>query len=190
MPSSKTHSKPKPAGASSPGFDALNGLSQDDQKSLAALAGAPEGVAELTFNSFPRGTKALLIAYKLAEEQSDKSLTITELGHQAIEAAAACYPAPYQDVSLSDLLDTTQKVIDDIVRVSGVEVQEPSTHPVRQTTVASVIRNRGGLLIKNVQDVVIASFASVRSKIGSSSDEPAAAGSDAEAEEHDHVSAA
>jgi hypothetical protein len=190
MPSSKTYSQSKSAGASSPGLDVLNDLPQDDQKALAALAGAPDGVAELTFNSFPSGTKALLVTYKLAEKQGDDSLTITKLGHQAIEAAAACYPAPYQDVSLNDLLERTQKVIDDIVRRSGVKVQEPSTHPVRQTTVASVIRRGGGHFIKNVQDVVAASFTSVRSKIGSQSEEPAGAGSEAAAEDHDHASAA
>lgn len=190
MPSQKTYSQSSPAGTSSPALDALNALPPDDQKMLAALAGAPDGVAELTLSSVPRGTKALLVGYKLAQEQGSDSLTVTPLGHQAIEAAAALHPAPYPDVTLEDIRESTQKMIDDIVSRTGVQVQEPSTHPVRETTVASTIRHGGGIFIKNVQEAVVAGFTSVRSKLGSEADEPAPAGSGAAAEDHDHASAA
>ena len=113
-------------------------------ETFAALAGAPDGVVELTFGSFPSGTRSWALTYGLAAEEPGGALAITSLGRQAIELTAERSPK-YHDLSLADVRASTQRAIQDLVAQSGVEIREPSTHsgPVRQETAASAIRRSG-----------------------------------------------
>jgi hypothetical protein len=58
------------------------------------------------------------------------------------EGAERC-PQPYQDISLEDVMASTQQTIGRIVEQSGIRMREPATHPARHETAASSI-GRGG----------------------------------------------
>jgi hypothetical protein len=128
----------------------LDQLAPADVEALAALAGAPAGVAELAFDAFPDGTRAILITYELATEERDGRLSITERGRQAIELAAERFPEPYGDISLGDLLASTKRAIDRLVQQSGVRIREPSTHTPSRSTAASEARRVGSYLVQRV----------------------------------------
>jgi hypothetical protein len=118
-------------------------MEEPDIETLAALADAPTGVAELAFNAFPEGTRAWAITYGLATEESDGTLAITDLGRKAVELAAERCPQPYRDISLEDVMASTQQAIDELVERSGVQIREPGTHPDQEETAASAMRRSG-----------------------------------------------
>ena len=121
----------------------------DVLESLAALAGAPDGVTELAFNALPEGTQDWLIAYGLASE-IDGRLQVTDLGSEVIDVAALRCPQPYADVALGDLAEATQAGIERLVASSGIRVKEPSgdTSPVvREATAARRAGQRFAVLI-------------------------------------------
>jgi hypothetical protein len=124
-------------------------------EALAALAGAPAGVAELAFNAFPHGTRMWVVTYGLATEDGDGGLTITDRGRQAIELAAERCSQPYRDVSLEDVMASTQEAIGRIVEQSGIRVREPATHPARAETAASSISRGGRHLVARLQSSLI-----------------------------------
>jgi hypothetical protein len=82
--------------------DTLEVLGEEVGESLAALYGAPEGVAELVFSSMPRALKSLCLTYGIARFEGEDA-EVTEFGRAVIEAAAARWPIPYSDVSIDDL---------------------------------------------------------------------------------------
>jgi hypothetical protein len=118
-------------------------LHPDDIEALAALRGAPTGVAELAFSAFPSGTRDWLVTYGLAVGQADGTLAVTDLGREAIEQAATQCPEPYGDLSLEDLRASTRKALEVLVNESGVRIREPGTHAVDALPVATSPRTRG-----------------------------------------------
>jgi hypothetical protein len=117
--------------ARSTAAEAIENVDENLLQSLAALAGAPEGVAELAFSAFPRGTRLWAITYGLAVEGKDDQLEITEPGRQAIELAAERCPNPYGDVSLGDLTESTRRAIDALAaKRGGLWLREPQAHAV------------------------------------------------------------
>lgn len=115
--------EPEAAAEATAAQEILDQMATRDIEALAALAGAPAGVAELAFNAFLSGTRMWVITYGLATEQSDCTLAITDLGRQAIESAAERCPQPYLDVSLEDVMASTRDAITELVEQSGVRIR-------------------------------------------------------------------
>jgi hypothetical protein len=129
--------------------EAVEHMSRDVLQSLAALAGAPEGVAELALNAFPRGTRMWMITYGLAVE-ADGQLQITDRGRAAIEVAAARCPAPFADVAVGDLADSTREGLERLAQVSGIRLQEPqgtASSAAREDSSARIAGQRLGLFV-------------------------------------------
>lgn len=186
MPYSDTRTQSMTTGVTTPAKEVLDHIGPNNLLALSALAGAPAGVAELAFNAFPDGTRDLMTTYGLARAQSDGTLVITDLGHQAIAAAAERCPEPYQDVSLDDVMASTKKAIDELAQKSGVQIREPHTLPGRGETLASSLRRHGQALIERSQKSLIEGFHSYRQKRSEHSSEPAAQAEDA-AKQHDEA---
>ncbi len=140
----------------------VNAMEGHVVEGLAALAGAPAGVAELAFNAFPAGTRAWVLTYGLATEEGDGSLAITDVGRQAIELAAKRCPQPYRDVSLEDVMASTQQAIGELVAQSGVRIREPGTHPAPEQTAANRIRRSGLQAAERVQSSLMDRLALAR----------------------------
>jgi hypothetical protein len=68
----------------------LEVLGDEAGQSLAAVYGAPDGVAELVFSTMPQALKSLCLTYGLAKFDADGT-KVTEFGLAVIEAAA-CQP--------------------------------------------------------------------------------------------------
>ena len=77
----------------------IDKLQPDDIEALAALCGAPAGVAELAFSAFPSGTRDWLVTYRPAVVQPDGTLALADLGREAIEQAARRFPEPSRVVA-------------------------------------------------------------------------------------------
>jgi hypothetical protein len=83
------------------------------------------------------------------------------------EGAERC-PQPYQDISLEDVMASTQQAIGRIVEQSGVRIREPATHRARQETAASSIGRAGRHLVARSQvslmDALESSLARVKKR--------------------------
>lgn len=135
------------------GAEAVEHMPDEVLQSLAALAGAPKGVAELAFNAFPGGTQDWLITYGLAVDAGGQ-LQITDLGRDAIELAAARCPEPYADVAVGDLADSTRTGLERLVVASGIRLSEPEATAPAVTREDSAARRAGQRLAMLVGDAV------------------------------------
>jgi hypothetical protein len=133
--------------------EAVEHMPAEVLQSLAALAGAPKGVAELAFNAFPGGTQDWLITYGLAAE-AEGQLRITDLGREAIEVAAARCPEPYADVAVGDLVESTRAGLEKLVAVSGIRLREPEAAAPTVTREDSTARRAGQRLAMLVSERV------------------------------------
>ncbi len=115
--------------AATAGEQTIEKLDQDLVTSLAALHGAPAGVAELAFAAFPEGTRSTLEAYGLMRDSPGEGITIPDKGRAAIAAAAQQIPEPYQDVSLDELSASTRAALAELIAAgSQVRIREPEAH--------------------------------------------------------------
>jgi hypothetical protein len=127
------------------GEQIIEQLEPDLVTSLAALHGAPAGVAELAFAAFPTGTRSTLQAYGLMQESLGEGITITNEGRAAILAASQQIPEPYEDVSLDELSTSTRAALDELIAAgSGVRIREPEMHFETMGQPISRIREMGG----------------------------------------------
>jgi hypothetical protein len=129
--------------------EALEHMPAGVLQSLAAIAGTPQGVAELAFNAFPGGTQDWLITYGLAVDAAGQ-LQITDLGREAIELAAARCPEPYADVAVGNLADSTRASLERLVAASGIRLSEPAaTAPAvgREDSAARRVGQRLAMLV-------------------------------------------
>jgi hypothetical protein len=131
--------------------DVIERMDTADLEALAALAGAPAGVAELAFSAFPPGTRLWMLTYGLAEEDKEGQLLITDRGWRAIELASERCPEPYADVSLEDVMASTLEAINQLVARSGVRVREPAALPPRAAPTSSP-RQAGRAIASSVFD--------------------------------------
>jgi hypothetical protein len=73
--------------------DALAAVPPRLEATLAGLAGAPDGVAELTLSALPRGSRGLLEELKATErldgDVEPRQVVLTDFGWQLMRAAAA-----------------------------------------------------------------------------------------------------
>jgi hypothetical protein len=94
-------------------------LTDAELKAVAALHGAPAGVAEIVANGWPRGTREWTLAYGLVEEDRRGELRVTRLGYEVFNIAAERCPQPYEDVSLADLTAEVRALVDEVAEASG-----------------------------------------------------------------------
>jgi hypothetical protein len=80
----------------------LEHLTDEETESLAALAGAPDGVAELAFVTMPTAMQDWAQTYGLVHFE-DQTAKISNLGWRTIDAAAAVYPRPFADVDMGQI---------------------------------------------------------------------------------------
>jgi hypothetical protein len=127
------------------GEQTIEKLDRDLITSLAALHGAPAGVAELAFAAFPEGTRSMLQAYGLMREAPGEGVTITGEGRAAIAAAAQQIPEPYEDVSLDELSGSTRAALEELIAAgSGVLIREPEVRSATMGQPVSRIHQMGG----------------------------------------------
>jgi hypothetical protein len=128
------------AGAS----ESVDHLDADLIDALAALRGAPLGVAELAFQALSAGTRGVLTASGFAEESADGSMTITGNGRAAIDEAARRVPEPYEDISLEELSSATREALEELIaETDGVRIRDPEAHYATMGRPASRIRQMG-----------------------------------------------
>jgi hypothetical protein len=94
--------------------DIAANLTGTELKAVAALHGAPAGVAEIVANGWSRGTREWTLAYGLVEEGRHGDLRITSLGYEVFAVAAERCPHPYQDVSLDDLTEEVRALVEEV----------------------------------------------------------------------------
>jgi hypothetical protein len=127
-------------------------MGKDILQSLAALAGAPVGVAELAFNALPEGTQDWLITYGLATDVAGE-LQITDLGREVIALTAERCPEPYADVAVGDLAESTRAGLEQLAARSGIRLKEPPA-PAATTREDSAARRAGQRLALLVSEKV------------------------------------
>jgi hypothetical protein len=98
-------------------------LTEAELKAIAALHGAPAGVAEIVANGWPRGTREWTLAYRLVEQDRRGELRVTPLGYEVINVAAERCPNPYEDVSLADITAEVQALVDDAAEPTSGRTQ-------------------------------------------------------------------
>jgi hypothetical protein len=91
----------------------LEHLTEEEAQSLAALAGAPDGVAELAFETMPTAMQDWTQTYGLVHFEG-QTAKITDLGWRTIEAAANVYPRPFSDVDLRQIKMGISKAVSEL----------------------------------------------------------------------------
>jgi hypothetical protein len=93
----------------------LDRLAEEEIESLAALYGAPRGIAELAIKTFPLGTRMWALTYELAvEDPTTKEISLTDEGWRLAELAAARVRQPFADVTFSDVMAEGWAAIDEL----------------------------------------------------------------------------
>jgi hypothetical protein len=99
-------------------------LTTAELRAVAALHGAPAGVADIVANGWPRGTREWTLAYGLVENDRRGELRVTPLGYEVFNVAAERCPHPYEDVSLDDITAEVRALVDEVAEpaFSGAQV--------------------------------------------------------------------
>jgi hypothetical protein len=93
-------------------------LTDDEVQSLAALEGAPVGIAELAVATMPAAMRQWAKVYGIAAIE-DTTAKLTDLGWQVIEEAARRCPSPYSEVSIESI---EQSITDAVARLPAAAV--------------------------------------------------------------------
>jgi hypothetical protein len=104
----------------------ISHLTTKDIEALAALEGAPHGVAELAFASFPPGLQQWALTYGLAVRDDESRMKLSQTGWRMIELASERIEAPFADLSLNELVKEAHDSVESLPRPTSGDIALPA----------------------------------------------------------------